>query len=142
MPDNLSPMKHCGSYAPGHTPHWLQVRRAATAGWAPALPGRLVAVDGQRLTLVLDDGETVHLFNHETPRLAAQASAVAFRVSWLEDSALLLLPNAGAVFSVHRDVGREPGLCPAGTSPTLATTLGAEEVDGGRPPRPQAGGVR
>jgi hypothetical protein len=94
--------KPCASYAAGHTVHWIQALHVANKAEVRARTrsGELIAVEGNQLTVDLDDGRRVELLNHETDRLLALAPAVPFPVRWNEQYALLSLPT-GHLLSAH-----------------------------------------
>jgi hypothetical protein len=112
--------KHCGSYHPGHDPHWIQVFRSEE-NRATRQSVRVTAVEGARVAVLLDGGEE-HYWTHDTDYLQARLggrdrlggpddlgrrATVAVHERW---SLLLVEPATGGtyVFSVaHR-----PSPCP------------------------------
>lgn len=105
----VPPPRPCTSYAPGHTVHWIQALRSANDPSAAALTrrGRLVAVEGQRITLAFAGRRSAVLYNHDPQRLLAVAGTLPCPVTLNERFAILRIPPY--CFSV----AREPlGPCP------------------------------
>ncbi len=68
----IRPPKMCGTYLPGHCPHWIQINLASKEGPKPVV-GRLfdARIDG---TVVIEaGGDELQRWNHESDRLAEAA---------------------------------------------------------------------
>jgi hypothetical protein len=64
------PPLRCGSFRPGHEPHWIPVLKGAHNTTQPPRPARLLSVrDDGRLDVEID-GAVWHLWNHDAARLA------------------------------------------------------------------------
>jgi hypothetical protein len=64
--------RHCGNYSPGHTPHFIQARKAGEGEW-PEVKVRYLGSNIFELTL--EDGQIQTRFNHEPGRLLAHLDA-------------------------------------------------------------------
>ena len=84
----------CWSYAPGHTPHFIQAIHSGHKGEVPPVDGKLVEVNGDGLVMVrLEDGNEHIYWNHEPARLLRLASRNDGRVSIQERWHLLRTPS-------------------------------------------------
>jgi hypothetical protein len=64
--------RHCGDYSPGHTPHFIQARKAGEGEW---LDASVRYLGSNIFELTLDDGQILTRFNHEPGRLLAHLDA-------------------------------------------------------------------
>jgi hypothetical protein len=62
------PARHCGNYSPGHTPHFIQARKAGENEW---LEAKVRYLGSNIFELKLEDGQILTRFNHEPGRLLA-----------------------------------------------------------------------
>jgi hypothetical protein len=58
--------RHCGSYKPGHTPHFIPGIRSAGMSW---LKTKVEYLGSNIFQLTLEDGQVLIRFNHEPGRL-------------------------------------------------------------------------
>ena len=68
------PARHCGNYSPGHTPHFIQARKAGEGDW---LEAQVRYLGSNIFELKLEDGQVLTRFNHEPGRLLAHLDAYA-----------------------------------------------------------------
>ncbi len=117
--DRDLPPRRCGSYRPGHEPHYIQALRGLADKEHPPVAGRLLEVDPEGM-LTVEAGDVIHrLWNHEAERLGALAGRNGNRVSLQSRWSALRTrsPDGSFVFSVcpAESPGRTP--CPDGPPP-------------------------
>jgi hypothetical protein len=61
-----TPARHCDNYSPGHTPHFIQARKAGEGEW---LEAKVTYLGSNIFELTLEDGQVLTRFNHEPGRL-------------------------------------------------------------------------
>jgi hypothetical protein len=66
------PARHCDDYSPGHTPHFIQARKAGEGEW---LEAKVKYLGSNIFELTLEDGQILTRFNHEPGRLLAHLDA-------------------------------------------------------------------
>ena len=90
----IRPPKNCGSYLPGHMPHWIQARK----GWEDRvnlpLPGRLVSTSDDGTVIIEVDGEQLRLWNHQPERVAEAAAQTRGTITYQSRWHLLLVERA------------------------------------------------
>ena len=86
------PPQLCWYYLPGHRPHWIQVNLAGKDGGKP-LPGRLLDVGPDGSVDIEVQGQELHLWNHESDRLAEAAQRVGGALSYQSRWGLLWIPS-------------------------------------------------
>ena len=64
--------RHCDDYSPGHTPHFIQARKAGEGEW---LEAKVQYLGSNIFRLTLEDGQVLTRFNHEPGRLLAHLEA-------------------------------------------------------------------
>jgi hypothetical protein len=64
--------RHCDDYSPGHTPHFIQARKAGEGEW---LEAKVQYLGSNIFELTLEDGQILTRFNHEPGRLLAHLEA-------------------------------------------------------------------
>ena len=64
--------RHCDDYSPGHTPHFIQARKAGEGEW---LEAQVQYLGSNIFRLTLEDGQVLTRFNHEPGRLLAHLDA-------------------------------------------------------------------
>lgn len=90
----------CESFAAGHNVHFIQVLHAANRPEMRALTvdAQLVSLDGQALTLALENGDQVVLQNHEPDDIRAACGSLPADVTW--NARYSLLKVGSSCFSV------------------------------------------
>jgi hypothetical protein len=58
--------RHCDNYFPGHTPHYIQARKAGEGEWQKA---KVRYMGSDLFQLNLEDGQILMLRNHDPARL-------------------------------------------------------------------------
>ena len=115
----------CGSYRPGHMPHFIQVRKSWESG--PGTPATVTRVDDDG-TITFADGTT--RWNHEPERLRAALERHGSGV-FLGAFGVLRGPEGGGV-SMCFCLGGEPTPCPdAAAPPTSLEDLVAQTKERG-----------
>ena len=66
------PARHCDDYSPGHTPHFIQARKAGEGEW---LEAKVRYLGSNIFELTLEDGQILTRFNHEPGRLLSHLDA-------------------------------------------------------------------
>jgi hypothetical protein len=62
----ITAARHCGNFTIGHTPHFIQARKARELPW---LDGKVSYLGSDQFQLDLEDGQILILRNHEPARL-------------------------------------------------------------------------
>lgn len=96
---DVSPPKNCGLFKPGHTPHWIQMRRAAEDRNNPPVACRFIEARQDGTVVIEVAGQVLHLWNHEPERLAdavaESGGALEFQTRW----GLLWVPGANGRYA-------------------------------------------
>jgi hypothetical protein len=64
--------RHCDNYSPGHTPHFIQARKAGEGEW---LKAKVTYLGSDLFELNLEDGRVLTRRNHEPGRLLSHLDA-------------------------------------------------------------------
>jgi hypothetical protein len=64
--------RHCDDYSPGHTPHFIQARKAGEGEW---LKAKVSYLGSDLFRLILEDGRILTRRNHEPGRLLSHLEA-------------------------------------------------------------------
>lgn len=110
--------RRCGSYRPGHEPHYIQVLRGRAGTSTPLRPGRLLEVHDDGILVVEVEGEMLRLWNHEPTRLRVLAARNDNEIAlqWPNWHVLRTTSEQGwYAFSVARPEEATP--CPIGPPP-------------------------
>ncbi len=67
-----TPARHCGNYSAGHTPHFIQARKAGEGEW---LEAKVSYLGSDLFQLDLEDGRILTRRNHEPGRLLSHLDA-------------------------------------------------------------------
>ena len=130
----IRPATMCGLFKPGHTPHWIQMRRAVEDRVDTPVPGRLIGLLSATSIAVEVDGREFSLWNHERERLAETAvltrSAVEYQPRW----GLLWVPTTNGRYAFCIARTREnfvhcPETPPTGRPSELLRSAGGFSTD-------------
>jgi len=112
----------CTSYLAGHNPHWIQWMHSSNeTGPAKTWPGKVVAVDGEVLTVRKPDESLTRFRTHDPVRLIFFLEHLGVDVTVNDRWSILRagITEAGAFcFSVKADDGHALGPCPTGQLPS------------------------
>jgi hypothetical protein len=103
----IRPPTTCGLFKPGHSPHYIQIRKAAEDRDHAAASGRFIGIHTVTSVVVEVHGEELHLWNHECDRLADAAILADRAIEYQPQWGLLWVPsmNGRFAFCVARAVG-------------------------------------
>jgi hypothetical protein len=90
--------KRCVSYAPGHSPHWIQSQHSMYQRERPPLDAELIEVHSDGTIIVDVDGKRRVFWNHEPARLARLAARNEGRVTVQERWCLLRTPSPDGMY--------------------------------------------
>jgi hypothetical protein len=82
-----TPSRHCGNYAAGHTPHFIQGLRSVDQLWVKA---KVEYLGSNIFQLMLEDGRVLTRFNHDPGRLLEHLEWFGQRAVWLQEDFYLL----------------------------------------------------
>ena len=124
----------CISYRAGHNPHWIQWSHSAReTGPAKTWPGKVVAVEGEVLTVRKPDESLTRFRCHDPVRLIFILEHLGVDVAVNDKWSILQagLTEAGAFcFSVQADDGQPLGPCPIGALPSKVEAAGIRTHSG------------
>jgi hypothetical protein len=119
----------CISYQAGHNIHWIQALHSSNhkAVSAQTWRGKVVAVDGEVLTVLNPDGDISRFRNHDPARLVFILKHLGVDVTVNDQYAILragITPARAFCISVQADTGEPLGPCPTGD---LSSDLSADQ---------------
>jgi hypothetical protein len=96
--------RHCDDYSPGHTPHFIQARKAGEGEW---LEAKVTYLGSDLFELNLEDGRILSRRNHEPGRLLSHLDAYGdWPVKFQERYYILGIQSGSkstAMFSMSKD---------------------------------------
>jgi hypothetical protein len=95
----LRPTTMCGLFKPGHTPHWIQIGKAAEDRDDPPVSGRVLGLHSARSVVVAVDGREFTLWNHVCERLISAATVAGGTIEYQPRWGLLWVPSTNGRFA-------------------------------------------
>ena len=134
MPDSSGLV--CNSYAPGHNVHWIQAVHSANhkAAAAQTWPGKVIAVDGEVVTVRKSDDSLILFRIHDPAQLVVILKRKGVKVTVNDQYAIMRagITQAGSsCISVQADKGEPLGPCKIGDRPPCATDFDASVSENG-----------
>jgi hypothetical protein len=116
----------CSSFAPGHNVHWIQSLQSANtkAISVQTWPGKVVAVEGELLTVRQLDGSHTLFRTHDPARLVVILEHIGIDVTVNDQMAILragITRSGSYCISVQVDTGELLAPCPTGDMPADMT---------------------
>ena len=113
----------CTTYAPGHTVHYIQALQSANrkAASAQTWRGKVVAVDGEVVTVRKSDGDLTRFRMHNPAGLVAILEDLGVDVTVNDQYAILragITRTGSFCISVKADSGEPLGPCPTDDPPS------------------------
>jgi hypothetical protein len=97
--------RHCDDYSPGHTPHFIQARKAGEGEW---LEAKVTYLGSDLFQLELEDGRILSRRNHEPGRLLSHLDAYGDWPVKFQERYYILGIQSGSKSTAMFSMSKEP----------------------------------